>query len=489
MKSRLPILGLAGLSVLACTPPSQHTYIAPSNDNVVQTTEVNDANPPTHLVYVENHSTVPVIVFAIILTNCENVNIECGAKRTNTRIDAGSRAMLARIEPKMVDRASNYSFGFSWRPDSSYGKAALNALAESGDEAARVRLAAMQHADSLRKAEEGPHYNELSRTDYPMIAGKVAGMRAYPESLVIAPGERASVERIRLLLVDSAGVVLGMTRWVRWRIGMGAVQFVPPDMLIAKRPGRTVIHYSLADEPQQMLGAPVPDLDYAVVAAYPPDAHAPIFEGRAVDADSKSLLACASVALEDSAQNVVARGRTSVGGTFALSAPRAGTYRVRVETRGWSPVFGPNELAKPDEDRQHEYLVKFSEQMLMPRYMRDPDEMEHAHPVSLRMEAPTGPKRGRGAAPIVSSVTLGGSEAMPILGIVGRAPTGTQWMQFVVDSTGQVDQKSITLPSGTDPRALTSVTSVLPRVRFAPAREAGKPVCELLRMQVNFSSR
>jgi len=123
----------------------------------------------------------------------------------------------------------------------------------------------------------------------------------------------------------------------------------------------------------------------------------------------------------------------------------------------------------------------------MPRYMRDPDEIEHARPVSMRMEAPTGAKKG--AAPIVSSVTLGGSEAMPILGIVGRAPVGTMWMQFVVDSVGQVDAKSITLPSGTDQRAISSVSAVLPRVRFAPARESGKPVCELLRMQVNFSSR
>jgi hypothetical protein len=63
------------------------------------------------------------------------------------------------------------------------------------------------------------------------------------------------------------------------------------------------------------------------------------------------------------------------------------------------------------------------------------------------------------------------------------------WMQFVVDSTGQVDSKSIILPLGTDQRALTSVTQVLPRVRFSPARDEGKPVCELLRMQVNFSNR
>jgi hypothetical protein len=78
---------------------------------------------------------------------------------------------------------------------------------------------------------------------------------------------------------------------------------------------------------------------------------------------------------------------------------------------------------------------------------------------------------------------------MPILGIIGRAPAGTVWTQFVVDSAGHVDLGSVTMPAGTDQRNLTSAISVLPRLRFVPARDGGKPVCELLRMQVNFSAR
>ena len=475
-------LPVAAWLLVACAPPTQHTYIAPSRETVVSTTEVHDANPPTHLIYVENHSTVPVIVFAIMLTDCENVRMQCGARQMNTRLDAGGRSQVARIQPENRERAMGYRFSFSWRADTSYGTSVLTALAETGDSSARVRLAAMQHADSLRRAEEGPHFNELTKSDFSMIAGRVARMNAYPESLVIAPGERTSIERIRVLLLDNAGSVLGQTRWFRYQIGSGPVQFTPPVTLVGKRPGRTVIRFALADEAQKLLGAPVADLVYPVVVAYAPDPHAPTFEGLAVDADTKTPLACAAVALEDSAQNVVARSRTSEHGTFSLLSPRPGTYRVRVETPGWEPVFGPTELAKADEDRQHQYVVKFAERMLTPRYMRDPDEVEHARPVSMRMEASA-------RKSIVSNVTLGGSEAMPILGIVGRAPVGTMWMQFVVDSTGQVDPKSITLPPGTDQRAVTSVTQVLPRVHFSPARDEGKPVCELLRMQVNFSNR
>ena len=115
--------------------------------------------------------------------------------------------------------------------------------------------------------------------------------------------------------------------------------------------------------------------------AYPIDAHAPDLRRTRVDADTKAPLACAWVALEDSAQNVVARSRTSAHGNFLLASPRPGTYRVRIETPGWQPAFGPTEFAKADEDKQHQYVVKFTEQMLMPRYMRDPDEVEHARPI------------------------------------------------------------------------------------------------------------
>ena len=44
-------------------------------------------------------------------------------------------------------------------------------------------------------------------------------------------------------------------------------------------------------------------------------------------------------------------------------------------------------------------------------------------------------------------------------------------------------------PPGTDDRAVGSVNLVLPHVRFSPAREDDRPVCELMRMQVDFSAR
>jgi hypothetical protein len=485
-------LAIAVLAV-ACAPAAQRAYVAPSYETVISTTEQHEADPPSHLIYVENRSTVDVRVFAIQLTGCENVNVQCGVRQMNLRVPAEAREMALRIGPKNPTQRWNYSFGFSWHADTSYGTAALTALASAGDTSARVRLAAIQHRDSLRRAETGVHYNEISKTDFAVLAPRIAALRADPESLVVRPGEHVSIENIRVLVVDNQGTVLGQTRWLNWGVMHGVLDFDPPYSVIARRLGRGSIRFSLADEPQKMIPTHLAELEYPVIVAYPPDANAPIFDGRARDAESKTPLACARVALEDSAQNVVARGRSSQQGTFTLVAPRPGTYRVRVETPGWAPVYGPSEAAVDGDDKQREYLVQFTDQMLRGRFTPGVSEFEDARPIALSMkpdgEAPSKGKKSGAAQPIVSGVTLGGSESMPILGIISKAPAGTSWMQFVVDSTGHVDTGSITLPAGADPKSLTSVQSVLPRLRFSPARDAGKPVCELLRMQVNFSSR
>jgi hypothetical protein len=468
------------LVLAACAPATQRTYVAPTRETIVSTTEEHEANPPTHLIYIENHSTVPVTVFSVSLTGCENIKQDCGPHPVHLDVRPDSRVLAVRVEPRNPTQAWNYAFGFSWHVDSA-GAAALTALAQAGDSSSRVRLAAMQREDSVRKAEGGAYINELSRTDFAALKGHVAAMRAIPESLVIAPGTHTTIDQIKLVLVDTHGNVLGRTRWVRWFApGGGAVQFVPPNTLIARRPGRASIRFELADEAQQILGTSLGELQYPVVAAYPVDPHAPIFEGRAVDADTKKPIACVRVALEDSAQNAVARSRTGPTGTFYLAAPRPGTYRVRIETLGWAPVYGPSELAGPDAEKQHEYEVRFSDQMIMSRLARADEDIEHAQPLGVTRTA---------GNTLVRRVSLGGSDVMPIVNVVGSAPAGTIWAQFAVDSTGRVDSSSVSVPSTANARQVAAAKALLPRVRFNPARESGKPVCELLRMEVNFSGR
>ena len=490
------VLAAAAALLTACSAATQRAYVAPTDRTIVSTTEERQGDPPAHLIYIHNHSTVPVTVFSVSLSGCENVKQQCSPRPVSIRVAPGRRELATRVEPENESRGFSYYFRFGWRADSS-SVSALAALASGGDEGAQARLAAIQRSDSIARTERGARYKELTRDDFASLAGRVALLRAQPDSLVLVPGERTSIERIQLLVADSQGVPFGRTRWARWQVpSSGALQFIPPENIIARAPGRSIIRFRLAEEAETVLQREIPELEYPVVVAYPPDPNAPAFLGRAVDADSRTPLGCARVALEDSAQNVVARSRTGMDGTFVLSAPRPGTYRVRVETFGWAPVHGPPVLAGPDETKQHEYVVRFVEQMLTSRrWMAGPDDFQHAYPAAVSM-APvggtgrtTGAARAAAATPVVSGVTLGGSESMPILGIMGSAPPGTTWVQFVVDSTGRVDPTSILLPAGTSKAAAATVRSVLPRVRFSPAREGGTATCEMLRMQVNFSPR
>lgn len=480
---------VVALSLSACAPAAHRAYIAPSNETVTSNTEERHDDPPTHLIYVQNHSTVPITVFSVSLRGCDNVKQTCEPKPMNLRIPAGGRAIALRVQPENVHRGFNYSFGFSWRADSG-GTSALVAMAGAGDSTSAQRLAAMRRAEEADRATPGIRYNELSRSDYTALKGRIAGVRADPDSLVLGPGDRATLDRIRILLVDTAGNVVGRTRWVGWRVPSSrAVQFTPPGNLLGRNPGRAVMHFELADEAQQLLGTQLNELEVPVVVAYPTTPDAPTFMGRLLDADSKTRVACARVALEDSAGNIVARDRADASATFVMRAPRPGTYRVRVDAFGWAPVYGPGEMAGAMEERQREYLVRFTEQVMVSPFEIDPEEYDRARPAAVSMMPPAGGRGRSTEAPVIQGVTLGGSDAMPILGIITRVTPGITWMQFVVDSTGRADTASITLPPGVPAAQRASIVAVLPRVRFTPARDHGRPVCDLMRMQVNFTPR
>jgi len=293
----------------------------------------------------------------------------------------------------------------------------------------------------------------------------------------VAPGQRQIVMRVSPRNPEQGfGYHFGFS----WHADASAMQALEG---LAEGVGSKVPEVPAATQQPNAESARAP----AVAAA--PDPHAPVFAGIALDAESQLPLACTRVALEDSLQNVVARSRTTRDGVFYLNPPSPGTYRVRVETFGWSPVYGPFTPAASDETKEQKYLVKFVEQMLISRHDLGLDAFEHARPAAVSTALYGPPQRGAASTPVVQGVTLGGSESMPILGIVGRAPAGTSWVQFVVDSLGRVDTTSVQLPAGTDKLSLASVKSVLPRVRFTPARESGAATCEMLRMQVNFSPR
>jgi len=486
---------LALLLSAGCAAATQQAYVAPSQATITSTTEESQGPPVAHLIYVENRSTVPVRVFSVSLSGCENVKQQCSPHPVNIRVSPGRRELAIRVEPKDRDQAFGYHFGFSWHADSG-SRSALNALASNGSSEARGELTAMERADSLER--EGGGFHELSRSDFAALAGRVASMRVRSDSLLMAPGERFDIDRMVLLLADSQGVVLGRTHWVRFMVnsGGGTIAFAPPNTISARSVGRASVRFQLADEAASLIGHPIAGVvDVPIIVGYPADPHAPTFEGLVIDAESNSPLTCARVSLQDSAQNVVAHTKTDATGAFAMQAPRPGSYQVSIEATGWSPVYGPLETVAEDADLQRRYPVRFTEKLLSARYV-DPDVYQPAYPTAVAastytLQQPAGAKKKK-APPshtVIRSVSLRGSGSMPILTVVGNARPGTTWAQFVVDSTGMVRPGSIVLPTTADTASVESVNIILPHVRFSPARESQHPTCDLVRMQVNFSPR
>jgi hypothetical protein len=148
---RLP---LAILLALALEPlKAQDRFVAPNQYTVIALTEQSNSDDPVHMLYVSNNSTVPIVVFGISLTACENVKQSCGSRRTNIKIGARRRVNVGRVQARDSERAFRYRWSFSYLGDSSDAKA-MAVLREHGIELdpAAARRAALARA----AAEEEP---------------------------------------------------------------------------------------------------------------------------------------------------------------------------------------------------------------------------------------------------------------------------------------------------------------------------------------------
>jgi hypothetical protein len=123
------MLLLAGSSPLA----AQDRFIAPTIYNVSAVTEQGIGDNPAHALYVQNSSTVPVVVFGILLTECENVRQPCGSHHVKIRVGPNRRVNVGRIEPRDRERGMSYRWTFSYLPDSADARA-MAMLREHGIE-------------------------------------------------------------------------------------------------------------------------------------------------------------------------------------------------------------------------------------------------------------------------------------------------------------------------------------------------------------------
>ena len=121
--------------LLGCSAPlaAQDRFIAPTTSTVNAFTEEGVGDNPAHVLYVQNSSTVPIIVFGITLSQCENVRQPCGGRRVKIRVDPNRRVNVGRVEPRDRERGFSYRWNFSFGGDSTDAKA-MAMLREHGME-------------------------------------------------------------------------------------------------------------------------------------------------------------------------------------------------------------------------------------------------------------------------------------------------------------------------------------------------------------------
>jgi len=238
---------LALCVLVACAsaaPPL--SYVAPTPETVFARVEETSASPG-QIIYIENHSTVPITVYSVTLRDCENIKLQCSSpRRLNLRLAPNDRETLVRVEPTNPRASFRFHYSFGWRADSST-TAALAALASAGDTVARRRLAAIEREDARRRSAVGAQDLDLTPAEVNALADHAASLRALPDSLVLSLGARVTLDTIHVLLIGTQGETLGRLRAMQWRLTSGVVSPIKPDTLVAIATGRAVLQLRLPD--------------------------------------------------------------------------------------------------------------------------------------------------------------------------------------------------------------------------------------------------
>jgi hypothetical protein len=204
---------------------------------------------PGQIIYIENHSTVPITVYSVTLRDCENIKLQCSSpRRLNLRLAPNGRETLVRIEPTNPRAAFRYHYSFGWRADSST-TAALATLASAGDTVAQRRLAAIEREDARRRGAVGAQDLDLTPTEVNALADHAASLRAVPDSLVLSVGARVTLDTIHVLLIGTQGETLGRLRSLQWRLTSGVISPIKPDTLVAVATGRAVLQHTAVQLP------------------------------------------------------------------------------------------------------------------------------------------------------------------------------------------------------------------------------------------------
>ena len=203
MHPRIVVGALATLLTASSAAHAQTVFVAPSFNNISGRAEEGFGNQSTHVLFVENHSTVAIIVFGFALHDCENLRQSCESRMVNVRVPAGQQREVARVSPRDDRRSFNYRWSYSYHADSSDAEV-LAILREHGldlqGQPSRASMQRMASTDTI-SAER---------------AAEMMGFKVLPGRMVTrvspdVPPERPSDAAIGFKFKVFYGSVLGST--------------------------------------------------------------------------------------------------------------------------------------------------------------------------------------------------------------------------------------------------------------------------------------
>lgn len=192
--------------------------------------------------------------------------------------------------------------------------------------------------------------------------------------------------------------------------------------------------------------------------------------GWLLDRGGTAPLPCASVALVDSAERIVARTGTARDGAFQFDPPAGGTYHLHFLADEHDRVTEPDTLT-PGSERAVRYAVGFtlrppgSGASLVAREMPGVPAWEPPRP----MPNTGGPRYPRE--------------------MLRARRNGVVWVRYVVDASGQVEPDAVAVLATTDAAFTDAVVRYLrtPGRRLTPARRGDTPVCALVEQPFEFA--
>jgi hypothetical protein len=255
------------LSLLLATPLAaqrgEEVFTAPNWTNVFVDIENAPGREPGHIIWITNHSSVPILITGITMQSCENIKQRCTGNRLRVKVVPNGKAIAFRVGPKdPLARWTYRNVSFTWQVDPG-DPIALQKLADAGypKSSEELREAALGRVGTARRAPTASSNSSNSSDsgrlappqepwlDVPALTTlgeKLAGIVAIPVEVSVLDGRFFRLGDIRIVAVDSAGNSLGrLSGGIRWSVPATDILITRADTVFAAMPGKAEVIFQL----------------------------------------------------------------------------------------------------------------------------------------------------------------------------------------------------------------------------------------------------